>query len=172
MLAVMIVVGVGLPVRGQNQPTLGQQVAVLKALNPGISTVGVLASSVSEKRMEEITRAGMGQHVEVIFARPKDARDVASFYRQLVSEKGVKVLWLPEDDDNLVLGVGFDYLREQAISDKVSICVVDESLVSKGALCAMEVKGGKVTAVVNQKLAALLGVNVPSAQGSIAYLLR
>ncbi len=172
MLAAVIFIGFRMSAWGQSQPTLGQQVAVLKALNPGIAMVGVLASSVTEKRMEEITKAAMGQNVEVIFARPKDARDIASFYRKLVTEKGVKVLWLPQDDDNLVLGVGFDYLREQAVSDKVGICVVDEDLVGKGALCAMEVKGGKVTAVVNQKVASLLGVNVPSTQGSIAYLLR
>jgi hypothetical protein len=156
-------------VSGAAAQSTGQQIGVMKMLMPGTTAVGVLSSTMSEKKVEELARAGAGQGVKVVIGRPKDLKDVATFYRKLTVEGGIKLILVPEKEDDLILSASFDYLREQAVGDKVGICVLDESLVAKGALCAVTLVEGKVKVVVNQKMAALIGAVVPT-EGSAASM--
>jgi ABC-type uncharacterized transport system substrate-binding protein len=147
----------------------GQQIAVLKMLKPGTSVVGVLTTTTSDKLMEGLTRAGAAQGVKVVFARPKAPGEVSALYKKLVADDQLKLILVPDSQDELILGLAFEYLRDQALADNVGLCVLDESFVGKGALCAITLENGKIRVVVNQKMAQLVGATVP-AEGSTSAL--
>ncbi|HTY38092.1 MAG TPA: hypothetical protein VMH23_13325 [Bacteroidota bacterium] len=151
----------------------GQQVAVAKALKPGLTTLGIFATNLSDKAIEQISRAAAGQGVKVVVAKPQDAGQVSAFYTKLVSEKKAELIWLPDASDNMLLGIGFEFLRAKALGDKVGLIVPQESLVASGGLCTVQLDGGKVKVIVNQKIAQMIGLSVPSDAGeSITYVSR
>lgn len=146
--------------------TYGQQLAVMKKIKAGLSTVGVLSNTLGDKALEDITRAAMGQGLKIFIARPKDAREIAALYKTLVVEKKVQMLWIPDGQDKLLLGVGFEFLKENALPDKIGLCVPDQGLVSQGALCSVGMENGKLTAYINQRISGVVGAEVPAEENS------
>jgi len=133
----------------------------MKALKADLTVIGVLGSSLTDKTIEQIVRAGVGQGVKIFVARPNDPRDIAQFYKKLVEEKHVQMLWLPDPTDRLMLGVGFEYLREMTILDGVGLWVPQTELVSSGALGSAMTESGKLKIILNQRIAEKLSVRVP-----------
>ncbi len=157
----------------QNAASYGQQIAVAKALKPGLATLGVFGSNLTDKAIEQISRAATGQGVKVVVAKPEDAGQVSSFYSKLVSEKKAELIWLPDPSDAMLLGVGFEFLRAKAVADKVGLIVPQESLVASGGLCTILTDGGKLRVIVNQKIAQMIGLTVPTGGGeTITYVAR
>lgn len=150
--------------------SLGQQVAVMKTIKSDLKTVGVISSILNDKMTQDITRAGMSQGVTVVIAKPKDAREVASLYKKLVSDKKIQMLWIPDPADEIVMGLGMQYLIENAVMDKVGLCVPAKNLVAGGALCAIQSEDGKLTAFVNKKIAAVVGASVPAEASGINFV--
>jgi ABC-type uncharacterized transport system substrate-binding protein len=157
----------------QTAASYGQQIAIAKTLKPGLITLGVFGSNLSDKTIEQISRAAAGQGIKVVVAKPQDAGQVSSFYNKLVSEKKAELLWLPDASDNMLLGIGFEFLRSKALADKVGLIVPQESLVASGGLCTVTADGGKLKVIVNQKIAQMIGLSVPSESGeSVVYVSR
>ena len=157
----------------QTTASYGQQVAVAKSLKPGLTTLGVFGSNLSDKTIEQISRAAAGQGVKIVVAKPQDAGQVSSFYTKLVSEKKAELIWLPDASDNMLLGIGFEFLRVKALADKIGLIVPQESLVASGGLCTVLLDGGKVRVIVNQKIAQMIGLSVPADNNeSITFVSR
>jgi ABC-type uncharacterized transport system substrate-binding protein len=152
--------------QAQSTPGLGQHIGVMKVLYPGLKIIGVMGRDITEKMMQDLTRAGLGQGIQITIGRPKDAQEISAIYKKMVNEKGVQMLWIPESRDDLMMGVGFEYLRSTALLDKVGLCVPNQSLLASGALCSVQLEAGKVVTYVNQKIAGVLGINVPNDQES------
>ena len=142
----------------------GQHIGVFKKLKADLTTVGVMTSNLSDKGIEEIQRVALQLGVKVFFAKGADGKDVPSLYKTLVNEKKVQFLWIPNADDRM-LSV-FEYLKENAVPDKVGLCVPDQDLLTQGGLIFVTRENGKITAYVNQKMAAFVGVTMPSEEGS------
>jgi uncharacterized protein YunC (DUF1805 family) len=150
-----------------------QQFAILKRLKPELTTIGVLGSTLSEKNIEDLTRAAVGQGLKIAIGVPKSMPDIAQLYRKLVSEKGAQIIFIPDANDNIMLGNGFEYLRESALSDRIGIMVPQQSLVSGGALCSVTMEDGKYKAFVNQRIAQAVGANVPADGGAkVTYIVQ
>ncbi len=157
----------------QTSASYGQQIAVAKSLKPGLTTLGVFGSNLSDKTIEQISRAAAGQGIKIVVAKPQDAGQVSSFYAKLVSEKKAELLWLPDASDNMLLGIGFEFLRVKALADKVGLIVPQEALVASGGLCTILLDGGKVRVIVNQKIAQMIGLSVPADNNeSITFVSR
>lgn len=150
--------------------SLGQQVAVLKAMKGDLKVIGVISSNISDKMTQDVTRAAVSQGVTAVIAKVKDAREVASLYKKLVAEKKIQVLWVPDASDDVVMGLGMQYLIENTAMDRVGLCVPQKSLVAGGALCCVTMEDGKLTAVVNKKIAAVGGFAVPTEGGGITFV--
>ena len=138
----------------------GQQIAVMKILNPNLKSIGVFGSTLSDKSIQDLTRAGMGQNIQVVIGRPKDAKEISAIYKKMVYEKNIQMIWLPDATDQLMLGVGFEFLRSTTLPDKIGLFVPNQAMLSSGALCSVQVESGKVTAYVNHQVAGVLGANV------------
>jgi hypothetical protein len=157
----------------QAAASYGQQIAIAKTLKPGLATIGVFGSNLSDKMIDMISRAANGQGVKIVVAKPQDAGQVSQFYAKLVVEKGAEFIWLPDASDAMMLGIGFEFLRGKALADKVGLIVPQESLVATGGTCTMLVEGGKLRVIVNQKIAEMIGLSVPRGDGeSITYVTR
>jgi hypothetical protein len=152
--------------------TYGQQVAVMKILKSDLKTIGVIGSNVSDKMTTDLTRAAVSQGVTVVIAKAKDAREVASLYKKLVSERKIQVLWVPDAGDDVVMGLGMEYLIENTAMDRVGLCVPAKNLVAGGAMCSVQVEDGKLTAFVNKKIAAVVGASVPAEAGGINFVMQ
>ncbi len=151
----------------------GQQIAVAKSLKPNLTTIGVISSKLDEKGIEGWTRAGMALGVKVIIGLPKTVRDVPSVYKTLVKEKKVEMLIIPDADDDVMTGMGFDYLREVALNDKIGIFAPKTEMVNNGAICTVINDNGNLKAFINQKIAQVLGLSVPAETGpSITYVVQ
>jgi ABC-type uncharacterized transport system substrate-binding protein len=158
--------------RAQSPASFAQQLAVLKILKPGLTTIGVIQSGLSEKAMQDIRRAGLGQGVKVVIGKASSPGEVGPLYQKLVGEEGAQGIWIPDASDKMLLGIGFTYLREKALSDKVALLVPDESLVQSGAFCSVQSDGQKLTAFVNQRIAEVLGATIPGGGQDISYVTR
>ncbi|HTX18070.1 MAG TPA: hypothetical protein VMG34_05345 [Bacteroidota bacterium] len=157
----------------QGKPSYGQQIAVLKLLQPDLKVIGVMSSNLSDKEIQDITRAGLGQGEQIVVGIPQDPRDISQVYKKMVSEKKIQILWVPKSNDDLMMGVGFEYLRTNTLLDKVGLCIPDPSLLASGALCSVQIEGGKLTVYVNQKIASVLGAHVPTEESSsVTYVSR
>ncbi|MBI5474991.1 MAG: hypothetical protein HY961_21830 [Ignavibacteriae bacterium] len=151
----------------------GQQIAVMKMMNPNLKSVGVFGSALTDKNVQDLTRAGLGQGVQIVIGRPKDAREISSIYKKMVSEKSIQLIWIPDASDQLMVGVGFEFLRSNALPDKIGLIVPNTSMLASGALCTVQLEGGKLTAYVNSQVAGLLGANTPSDPASgIAFVAK
>ena len=118
----------------QNTAGYAQLIYVSKMLKPDLKTVGVISATMTDKETEKATRAGMGQGVTVVIARPKGVGEISSLYKRMVSEKKIQFILLADPADELMTGLGFEYLREAALADGIGIVVVTESMLSGGAL--------------------------------------
>jgi ABC-type uncharacterized transport system substrate-binding protein len=150
--------------------SLGQQVAVMKTLKPDLKTIGVVSNNISDKMTQDLTRAGVSQGITIVIAKAKDAREVASLYKKLVSEKKIQMLWVPDASDDVVMGLGMDFLKENTAMDGVGLCVPVKALVASGALCCVQSEDGKLVAYVNKKLAAVVGATIPAEIAGISFV--
>ncbi len=150
--------------------SLSQQVAVMKALKPDLKTIGVLAGSLTDKLTQDLTRAGLGQGITVVIAKPKDPREVVSLYKKLFADRKIQILWLPDASDEVVSGVSIDYLKENTVMDGVGLCVDDRKHVAGGALLSVQSEGGKLVAYVNKKIAAVVGAAIPGEGTGISFV--
>ena len=165
ILVLSLVVLVHAGAQAQTAASYGQQIAVAKTLKPGLSTIGVFGSNLSDKSIDMMSRAATGQGVKIVVAKPQDAGQVSQFYATLVGEKKAEFIWLPDPSDAMMLGIGFEFLRVKALADKVGLIVPRESLVATGGMCTVLVEGGKLRVIVNQKIAQLIGLSVPRGDG-------
>ncbi len=153
--------------------TYGQQIAIAKVIKPGLTTIGVIGSKLDDKTIEGWTRAGLSLGVKVIIGLPQNVRDVPSVYKTLVKDKKVELLLIADASDDLMTGMGFDYLREVALNDRIGIFAPKPEMVNNGAICTVTSDNGQLKAYVNQKLAQVLGLTVPTESGqSISYVLQ
>jgi ABC-type uncharacterized transport system substrate-binding protein len=154
----------------QTQASYGQQIAVAKMLRAGLATIGVMTSNLSDKAIEQINRAATAQGVKIVVAKPQDASQISAFYAKLVSEKKAELIWIPDGGDQMLTGVGFEFLRAKALGDKIGLMVPSESMVPSGGLCTVLSEGGKVRVIVNQRIAQIIGISVPSeSTAAISY---
>ncbi len=147
-----------------------QQFAILKRMKPELTTIGVMGSTLTEKNIESLTHAATGQGLKIVIGVPKSVRDIAEIYRKLVVGNKVQVIFVPDADDNIVLGNGFEFLRESSLTDRVGIMVPQQSLVSGGALCSVTMEDGKYKAFVNQRIAQVVGANIPGGDEKVTYI--
>ncbi len=152
--------------------SLGQQVAVMKTMKADLKTVGVISSTITDKMTQDLTRAGVSQGITIVIAKVKDAREVASLYKKLVSERKIQMLWVPDAGDDVVMGLGMEYLKENTVMDGVGLCVPLKALVATGALCSVQSEDGKLTAYVNKKIAAVVGAAVPAEPAGISFVMQ
>lgn len=156
-----------------SQASYGQQIAAMKIVNPNLKSIGVFGSALSDKSLQDITRAGLGQGVEIVVGRPKNAREISAIYKKMVSEKQIQIVWLPDAEDILMLGVGFEFLRSTTLPDKIGLCVPNQSMLASGGLCSIQLESGKVTAYVNPQIAGVIGANIPKDNSSgIAFVAK
>lgn len=161
------------PVTGQMLASYGQHIAIAKKMKPGLATLGIIGSNLSDKMIEQISKAATGQGVKIVVAQPQDAGQVASFYNKLTGEKKVEMIWFPDPGDHMILGIGFEFLREKAVADKIGLIVPQESLVASGGLCTVLLEGGKLKVMVNRKIAQLIGLSVPAESSeSVTFVSR
>lgn len=150
----------------------GQQIAVMKALKADLKTVGVLTGNLTDKMAQDLTRAGLAQGVTIAIAKPKDPREVVTYYKMLVSEKKIQTLWLPEASDVVVKGVSIDYLKENTAIDGIELFVPEKSLVQSGALCSAVIENGKLIVYVNKKIASVVGATIPGPDSDINFVVQ
>ncbi|HVN47690.1 MAG TPA: hypothetical protein VMU30_02595 [Bacteroidota bacterium] len=146
-----------------------QQFAILKRMKPELTTIGVMGSMLNDKSIDALTHAAAGQGLKIVVGVPKSIHDVAEIYRKLV-DKGAQVIFVPDGSDNLVLGNGFEFLRESSLTDRIGIMVPQQSLVSGGALCSVTMEDGKYKAFVNQRIAQVVGANIPGGDEKVTYV--
>ena len=172
-LAGVLMLGSSPGARAQAAVPYAQQIYLMKTLKPSIKTIGVMGSGLSDETIELLARAGAGQGVGIFVARPQNAKEIAALYKKLTVEKAAEIIWIPEANDKLMAGVGFEYLRENTLVDKVGLCVPTFALVGKGALCNFHSKEGTLTAFVNKRIAEMVGVSIPAATGTtVAYIVK
>jgi hypothetical protein len=152
--------------------TFGQQVAVMKTIKSDLKVIGVISSNISDKTTQDVTRAAVSQGVTVVIAKSKDAREVASLYKKLVSDKKIQLLWIPDAGDDVVMGLGMQYLIENTAMDRVGLCVPVKTLVAGGALCCVQIEDGKLTVFVNKKIASVVGASVPAEAAGINFIMQ
>ena len=171
LIAGFIVLGTTTSVlRAQTLGTRSQQIAAMKSLKPGLKAIGVMASTLTDDDLQEITRYGLGQGIEMIFARPKASRDIAAMYKKMITDNKVEMIWMPDPGDQTMLTAGFEFLRENALLDKVGLCVPDEKMVESGALCVVVKNSGKLVVHINRKIAEVLGIAIPQESGSMTFV--
>ena len=154
----------------QTQASYGQQIAVAKMLKTGLTTIGIFATNLNDKAVEQINRAATGQGIKIILAKPQDPSQISPFYGKLVTERKAEMIWIPDPNDQMLTGVGFEFLRAKALGDKIGLVVPTEAMVSSGGLCAVFSDGGKIRVIVNQRIAQMIGISVPSEPtASITY---
>jgi ABC-type uncharacterized transport system substrate-binding protein len=155
------------------QATYPQQIAVMKILNPNVKTIGALGGGLTEKAIQALARAGLGQGIQVVVAIPRNASEIATLYKTLVKTKKADMIWLPDPDDGLMLGVGFEFLKSNTVLDKTGLCVPTAALVASGGLCSVQVEDGKLVVYVNQRIAGVIGAGVPKeARDDVSFVSR
>jgi hypothetical protein len=90
-------------VAAQSKPTYGQQIAVMKILQPDLKIIGVMGSDFSDKEIQDITRAGLGQGTQIIVGFPKDPRDISQIYKKMLSEEKIQIVWIPNVNDDMMI---------------------------------------------------------------------
>jgi hypothetical protein len=132
-----------------------------------------MGAALSDADVQSLTRAGMGIGLTVVVARPANARDVAVLYKKLVSENKIELLLVTTGGGAWFEEASVEYLRENAVLDRVGLCVPIKGQLTGGALCSIQSENGKLVVHVNQKVANVVGAAVPSEQnGTIAYVVQ
>jgi len=120
-----------------------------------------------------IGRAALGQGIKIAIAKVNDVSEISSLYKSLITEHSAELVWIPNVNDDILLGVGFDFLRENTILDRVGLCVPAKELVAKGALCSVESQNEKVVVYLNKRIAQVDGINPPTSQDpTIQYVVQ
>ncbi len=157
----------------QSKLTYAQSIFLLKALKPSLKSLGVIASTLTDQEIKSIGKAALGQGIKVTVAKVTDVREISSLYKMLVSEHNAELVWIPDKSDEVLLGVGFEFLRENTILDRVGLVVPTRDLVAKGALCSVESANEKVVVYLNKRIAQVDGINLPSNQDpSVQYVVQ
>ncbi|HTY09825.1 MAG TPA: hypothetical protein VMF88_02025 [Bacteroidota bacterium] len=160
-------------IEAQSKPSYGQQIAVIKILQPDVKIIGVMGATLSEKDVQDITRAGLAQGMQIVVGLPQNPREISDIYKRLLNEKKIQVLWVPKGSDDMMMGIGFEYLRSTTLLDKIALYIPNPDLLPSGALCSVQMESGKLTVYVNQKIATLLGARVPAEQSeSVTFVSR
>lgn len=146
----------------QTPATYAQHFAIMKMVRPNLKTVGVLGSKLTEKNMQDITRAALSQGIVVFIGRPATIRDLGSIYRKMVADRKISLLWLPDPEDILLTEEGFEFIRTRALHDDLGLCVPTLSLVNAGGLMSVQREGNTVTVHINHRIAELIGTATPS----------
>lgn len=161
------------PVMAQAKAGNGQQLFLLKSLKPSAKTVGVIGAALTDADVQALTRAGMGIGLSVVVARPTNAREVAVMYKKLVSDSKADLILVMPGGGDWFAGASVEFLRENAIMDRIGLCVPSLDQLQGGALCSIQSENGKLVVHVNQKAAHVVGAVVPSEENSsIAYVVR
>jgi ABC-type uncharacterized transport system substrate-binding protein len=149
-----------------------KQIFVMKQLIPSMKSVAVISSKVTTELNNSIKRAGLGLGIHVIVAKVNSPREIPEVYKILLKSE-IKIIWLPDKDDAMLLDLGFEYLRETALEDKIGLCVPISTMVPEGALCCIQIEEGKIVVYINKKIAQVIGANVPEdSNGSVRYILK
>ncbi|MCU0452443.1 MAG: hypothetical protein MUE68_02200 [Bacteroidetes bacterium] len=173
LLAMLIATGSTFEASAQVKGAYGQRLFLLKSLKPASKTLGVIGAELSDEDVQSLTRAGLGQGLTVIVARPKNAREVSLLYKKLVSENKIDLLLAMPGGGDWFEGASVEFLRENAALDRVGLCVPTMQQLTGGALCTIQSENGKFVVHVNQKAANVVGAVVPAEQsGSIAYVVQ
>ncbi|MBP9211204.1 MAG: hypothetical protein KBF97_00290 [Bacteroidetes bacterium] len=173
ILSAVIMFLAALPLWGQSSVPFGQQIALLKMLKPDLVTVGVLTNSLNEEKKQQLIRSSLQQGVNVFVAVPNDVRDIPVLYKKLIGEKKVQLIIIPNVEDRILLGIGYEYLKENSLLDRIGVCVPDVKFIANGAFFAVIKEDGKLIVTVNQRIAALVGATIPVQQNpSISFVAR
>jgi len=153
--------------------SFGQQVYLMKTLKPSLKSIGIISFNLTDEEAGKLARAGLALGVKTTVARVNDNHEISDLYRKLVGECNAEMIWIPENDDRMIRGVGMEFLLSSAIEDKVGLCVPTRDAVSKGALCCFQMDKNKYTIYINQRIAGVVGAAVPSQQDSrITYIVQ
>jgi ABC-type uncharacterized transport system substrate-binding protein len=136
-----------------------QQAFVLSKILPSVKSIGIISSKATESFVQSATRAGHSFGITVFIAKASSPREIPELYHSLLG-KGVKVIWLPDKDDGMLLDKGFEYLRETTLEDKIGLCVPLSKMVQEGALCSVQLEGSKLTVQINKKVAQVIGTTI------------
>ena len=157
----------------QSKLTYAQNIFLLKTLKPSLKNIGVIASTLSDQEVKAIGKAALGQGIKVTIAKVTDVSEISGLYKMLINEHNAELVWIPDRSDEILLGVGFEFLRENTILDRVGLIVPTKDLVAKGALCSLETANEKVVVYVNKRIAQVDGINPPTSQDpSVQYVLK
>ena len=159
--------------RGQEKVTYGQNMYLMKSLLPSLKNIGVIASTLTQADIQSLGRAAAALGIKVSIAEVTEIRDVASMYKRLVNDYHVDIIWIPDKNDQLLLGIGFEYLRENTVVDRIGLFVPSKKFVTKGALCSLERDNGQLTVYFNQRVASVDGIKTPAQQdNSVTYVMQ
>lgn len=156
ILTIMLLSSLGI---AQSQVHHTQQAYLMKKLDPQLGTLGVISSQqLNEDQRQAIMRAFIGHGITVVFGFPNSTREIPGIYRQLRSVYRIDAVWIPEDDDPIVLVEGFEFLRQNTIRDRVSLYVPRPELVASGAFASINTNGGSIIVYINERVASVVGI--------------
>ena len=149
-----------------------QQVFVMTKLMPSVKSIGIISSKATDQFVQSVNRAGLSLGIKVFIAKAKSTQEIPKLYRMLLKNE-VKIIWLPDKDDAMLLDLGFEYLREITLEDKIGLCVPVSTMVPEGGLCSIQIEENKVTVYLNRRIAQIVGANIPDEPNStIKYVLK
>ncbi len=171
ILVLMSILGAS-TISAQTIAGYSQQLFALTKLMPSAKAFGVISSTATESFIQSMTRTGHSFGVKVIIAKANNPREIPELYHTLL-KSGVKMIWLPDKDDFMLVEKGFEFLRENTLEDKIGLCVPVSKLVAEGALCCVQSEGAKLLVTVDKRVAQVVGVAAQDdANGSIRYVVK
>jgi hypothetical protein len=159
-------------VTAQTSAGYAQQIFVMTKLMPSAKSIGIISNNVTDALTQAAARAGLPFGINVFVAKAEKPKDIPELYRMLL-KKGVKIIWLPDKNDAMLLNLGFEFLRETTLEDKIGLCVPIPKMVSEGALCCVQSNGNKLTVYIDKRVAQIVGANIPDDPAStVTYVLK
>lgn len=169
---VLLGLGVVSQMAAQTQAGYSQQIFAMTKIFPSAKIIGIISNKATDSFMQSATRAGLPFGMKVIIAKAKSPSEIPNLYHTLLKD-GVKIIWLPDKNDEMLLDKGFEYLREITLEDKIGLCAPVSHMVSEGALCCIQVEENKLTVYIDRKVAQVVGVTIPDdPTGAIKYVLK
>jgi ABC-type uncharacterized transport system substrate-binding protein len=159
-------------IAAQTPAGFAQQIFVMTKMMPSVKSIGVISSKITDQFVQAAMRAGLPYGIKVHVARATSPRDIPGLYQSLL-KKDITMIWIPDKDDAMMIDLGFEYLREITLENKIGLCVPVSKMVTEGALCSIQMEQNKVTVYINKRVAQVIGADVPSdPTGSIKYILK